>query len=168
MKVRVNKGKARGFVEAPPSKSMAHRLLICAGLADGTSEIEGIADSQDILATLDCLKALGTVCERVNGASDTMKITGVGSKIWGCRKKRILNCRESGSTLRFLCPCVSSRRENRSLGEACGSWKGLWMSMKSSVQNGDSCFAGTQANSRWKDPLRQGLSKLPAIYPASL
>lgn len=117
MKVRVNKGKARGFVEAPPSKSMAHRLLICAGLADGTSEIEGIADSQDILATLDCLKALGTVCERVNGASDTMKITGVGSKIWGCRKKRILNCRESGSTLRFFVPlCLLSEGESELRG----------------------------------------------------
>ena len=35
MKVSISKGTAKGFVEAPPSKSMAHRLLICAGLAEG-------------------------------------------------------------------------------------------------------------------------------------
>jgi 3-phosphoshikimate 1-carboxyvinyltransferase len=44
---------------APPSKSMAHRLLICAALAEGTSVIRNIELSQDILATIDCLKALG-------------------------------------------------------------------------------------------------------------
>ena len=65
MKIKINKGKAKGFVEAPPSKSMAHRLLICAGLSDGISEIQGIAESQDILATLDCLRALGAQWERV-------------------------------------------------------------------------------------------------------
>lgn len=109
MKVKINKGKARGFVEAPPSKSMAHRLLICAGLADGISEIEGIAESQDILATIDCLSALGAVCEKMEGAEQVLKVTGAGDKLWECGGKRILNCRESGSTLRFFVPlCLIS------------------------------------------------------------
>lgn len=50
---------AHGRMTAPPSKSMAHRLLICAALAEGTSVIRNIELSQDILATIDCLKALG-------------------------------------------------------------------------------------------------------------
>ena len=53
MKVEILKGSAKGFVEAPPSKSMAHRMLICAGLSKGTSIVHGIADSNDVLATID-------------------------------------------------------------------------------------------------------------------
>ena len=112
MKVKINKGKARGSVEAPPSKSMAHRLLICAGLSDGISEIEGIAESQDVLATIDCLPALGAVCERKQGAGQVLKVTGAGKRLWDCGKKKVLNCRESGSTLRFFVPlCLSSGGE---------------------------------------------------------
>lgn len=109
MKVKIKKGKARGWVEAPPSKSMAHRLLICAGLADGVSEIEGVAESQDVLATIDCLSALGAVCERKQGANQVLTVTGAGKELWDCGEKRILNCRESGSTLRFFVPlCLIS------------------------------------------------------------
>ena len=59
MKIQINRGTARGWVCAPPSKSMAHRVLICAGLASGTSVLRGISDSEDMFATLDCLTALG-------------------------------------------------------------------------------------------------------------
>ena len=59
MKLQINPGTARGRVTAPPSKSMAHRMMICAGLAAGTSVLQGISDSQDMQATLDCLAALG-------------------------------------------------------------------------------------------------------------
>ena len=54
---------------APPSKSMAHRLLICAALAEGTSVIRNIELSQDILATIDCLKALGADVSCEDGKS---------------------------------------------------------------------------------------------------
>ena len=60
MKVTINpQGHITGTVKAPPSKSMAHRALICAGLAEGKSVIDNIAASEDILATIDCLRALG-------------------------------------------------------------------------------------------------------------
>ena len=59
MTVTILPSKANGKIEAPPSKSMAHRLLICAGLAGGTSVIQNIDFSEDILATIDCLRALG-------------------------------------------------------------------------------------------------------------
>ena len=59
MNVLIQPGTARGSVAAPPSKSMAHRLLICAALAEGESLVRGVDPSQDILATADCLTALG-------------------------------------------------------------------------------------------------------------
>ena len=49
----------RGTVTAPPSKSDVHRAIICAALAKGESVVSPVAYSQDILATLDCIKALG-------------------------------------------------------------------------------------------------------------
>ena len=99
MNVTIHPGKAVGTVAAPPSKSMAHRLLICAGLARGTSRITGIADSDDILATLDCLRALGAVCDL---EADAVTVTGMDLRT--AVPAQPLCCRESGSTLRFLIP----------------------------------------------------------------
>ena len=48
-----------GTIDAPPSKSMAHRYLIGAALSNGISKISGVDYSEDILASIDCLKALG-------------------------------------------------------------------------------------------------------------
>ena len=99
MNVSILPGKAVGTVAAPPSKSMAHRLLICAGLADGTSRITGLDYNEDILATLDCLRALGAVCTVEN---DT--VTVVGADLRNAAPTQPLCCRESGSTLRFFIP----------------------------------------------------------------
>lgn len=99
MKVKIEKGFLRGEINAPPSKSMAHRLLICAGLSEGESIIKNVAFSEDILATLDCLKAMGA--ETVMG-EDFVKIKGISpSEI---TERRIFPARESGSTLRFFIP----------------------------------------------------------------
>lgn len=107
MKVKIQKGTARGYVDAPPSKSMAHRMLICAGLSEGTSQIEGIAESEDILATLDCLKSIGAKYQK---QGDCVNITGVDLK--QIKPQTKLNCRESGSTLRFFIPiCLISGEE---------------------------------------------------------
>ena len=51
MNVLIQPGTARGTVAAPPSKSMAHRLLICAALSEGESTVYGVDRSEDILAT---------------------------------------------------------------------------------------------------------------------
>ncbi|MBR2327093.1 MAG: 3-phosphoshikimate 1-carboxyvinyltransferase [Clostridia bacterium] len=90
---------ARGTVFAPPSKSMAHRLLISAGLSAKKSTVRGVAPSQDVLATLDCLKALGAdFCYE----NDTVTISGIN--ISSVPDGAVLNCRECGSTLRFFIP----------------------------------------------------------------
>lgn len=73
MRLRIEKGRASGAVQAPPSKSMAHRLLICAGLSDGVCRVHGVSESQDMLATMDCLEALGVRCER---QGDTVTVYG--------------------------------------------------------------------------------------------
>ena len=94
----IEKGTAYGRVEAPPSKSVSHRYLICGSLSGG-SVIENVAFSEDIKATLNCLKALGADYG-IDGS--TVKIGGISpDKVI---KSTELFCNESGSTLRFLIP----------------------------------------------------------------
>ncbi len=94
----IEKGTAYGRVEAPPSKSVSHRYLICGALSGG-SVIENVAFSEDIKATLNCLSALGAEYE-IDGS--TVKTGGISpDKAVKCAE---LFCNESGSTLRFLIP----------------------------------------------------------------
>ena len=95
----IRPGHPSGTVKAPPSKSMAHRLLICAGLSEGSSRISGVDLNEDILATIDCLRALGATC-RVDG--DTVTVCGADPR--KAKPTQTLCCRESGSTLRFFIP----------------------------------------------------------------
>lgn len=106
MKAVIYKSAAKGTVNAPPSKSMAHRLLICAGLAAGESLIKNVELSEDIKATMDCLRALGADCVYDKGTV-TVKGTGAISPVDS------LNCRECGSTLRFFLPvCLLSDKRS--------------------------------------------------------
>ena len=99
MNVTVLPGYASGTVTAPPSKSMAHRLLISAALAKGESVIHGIEGSDDVKATVDCLRALGAEC-RIEG--NAAHVRGVDAM--HARPLSHLCTKESGSTLRFLIP----------------------------------------------------------------
>lgn len=105
MIVKIKPSLPKGTVKAPPSKSMAHRLLICAGLSKGESVIENVAYSEDILATIDCLEALGA---KVSKQGDTVYINGADPKSFG---GGIFPCRESGSTLRFFIPIAMLSKE---------------------------------------------------------
>lgn len=96
MKRRIEKGQAQGVINAPPSKSFAHRLLISGALSNGNCTIDGITDSVDMKATLSCIETLG--CEFTK-TGDTVSI--IGNKKTG---NRVFNCYESGSTLRFFIP----------------------------------------------------------------
>lgn len=98
MQITICPSKAVGTATAPPSKSVAHRALICGALTDGC-RIENCGDSQDIEATLRCLKALGAVVERGHGF---VRIFGLDP--YNIPKNVTLDCGESGSTLRFLLP----------------------------------------------------------------
>lgn len=107
MDVIVYPGKLRGTVKAPPSKSLAHRALICAALTDGTSQIEGISESEDMHATIRCIRALGASVER---AGNSVTITGVFAQGVRPANKALLDCGESGSTFRFFAACGVSIR----------------------------------------------------------
>ena len=89
---------AKGTVAAPPSKSMGHRMLLCAGLSGGPCTVTGIAPSQDMMATLDCLSAMGV---EYDWQGD--KVTLRGGDVFSSPKE-VVSCRESGSTLRFFVP----------------------------------------------------------------
>lgn len=99
MRVKIKPSRATGSIKAPPSKSMAHRLLISAAMCDGVSQVHGISSCEDVLATLDCLSALGIKTEQ-NG--DTVTVYGKNPR--EATPTDALRCRESGSTLRFMIP----------------------------------------------------------------
>lgn len=90
--------RLHGRIDAPPSKSMAHRYLICASLSGQRCTISGIDYSDDILASIDALSALGAKIT-VDGGSVTVDPTGFMKA-----ENIIFSCKESGSTLRFLIP----------------------------------------------------------------
>ena len=99
MNVTIFPSIARGTVKAPASKSVAHRMMIGAALARGESVLRGVEESEDMLATLDCLRALGAQATLKNGM---LTVRGVGGDL--SRSTGIFPCRESGSTLRFFVP----------------------------------------------------------------
>lgn len=97
-RICIKSGILNGTVSMPPSKSAAHRAIICAGLAKGKSVIVPVDMSDDIKATIECMKVLGAETE-LNG--DVLTVDG--SNVF--KKKEVkLDCGESGSTLRFLVP----------------------------------------------------------------
>ena len=90
--------KLGGKISAPPSKSMAHRYLIGAALSKEKCTLSGVDYSEDILASIDCLKALGAEIDTYND------IVTIKPDCFMKTEAPVLECRESGSTLRFLLP----------------------------------------------------------------
>ena len=106
MKATFEPFKLNGRIDAPPSKSMAHRYLIGAALSGEKCVISGVDYSEDILATIDCLKSLGA---EIRIENDTVTI--IGDNFMNS-KYSVLDCRESGSTLRFFIPlalCIGEK-----------------------------------------------------------
>lgn len=101
MTVTIQPGPVSGALAAIPSKSAAHRLLICAALGDRPALVVCDKESQDIAATIRCLTGLGAEIHR----------EGAAYRVTPIRRDQIpnpctLDCGESGSTLRFLLPVV--------------------------------------------------------------
>lgn len=106
MKATFKPCRLKGRINAPPSKSMAHRYLIGAALTKEKCVISGVDYSEDILATIDCLKALGV------GISIEKDSVTVNPASFIKTPLTALDCRESGSTLRFFIPlalCAGAR-----------------------------------------------------------
>ena len=108
MNLTITPTKLQGAITPPPSKSQAHRLLIAAALGEGVSVITGLGDSQDIAATRRCLTALGAGIEDLG--ENTVRVHGLGGASAAAGPASILDCGESGSTLRFLIPVALAVR----------------------------------------------------------
>lgn len=104
MDVTIVPGTLKGAATPPPSKSQAHRLILAAALSGGVSTLSNVDFSQDIEATLGCLSALGTGVERLDKGQ--VKLHGLGNSIPQAGPIPVLDCGESGSTLRFLIPAA--------------------------------------------------------------
>ena len=101
--VKISPCRLNGVVRAIPSKSQAHRALICAALADKPTTIECEGGSEDITATADCLSALEAKIER---EPDVYIVRPLKRKDNG--NIASLPCGESGSTFRFMLPIVGA------------------------------------------------------------
>lgn len=101
MNITIYPGKLTGTVAAIPSKSQAHRLLICSAFADRTTELFCPETNRDIEATVACLNALGATISRTEDGYVIDPVKGIPSTA-------TLDCSESGSTLRFLLPVVGA------------------------------------------------------------
>lgn len=110
--VKITPGKLKGEVKIPPSKSMAHRAVICASLSNGKSKITNIEYSDDIIATINAMRALGSEIEIFD---DHLEIDG--SRVFSKNVGEI-DCNESGSTLRFMVPlAIAKEAEMRFIGK---------------------------------------------------
>lgn len=102
MDISIKPSVLSGRLSIPASKSCAHRSIICAALADGESKLSGVTMSKDIEATIGAMTALGAEFI-VNGSDITVK--GMGSRTAG---SSVIDCNESGSTLRFIIPIAAA------------------------------------------------------------
>ncbi len=98
--ITINPARLSGKIKVPPSKSFAHRAVISAFLSGAECKVNNLNLSEDLLATLSCIKALGAEVE-FDEEKCVATISGNDSPL---PKKIRLDCRESGSTLRFFIP----------------------------------------------------------------
>ena len=102
MDIRITPQMLKGKILVPPSKSISHRALIAAALADGESKIYNLLDCVDITdATIGALTALGAEIEQCDGYT---RVKGIGK----APTEAYIDCHESGSTLRFIMPIAAA------------------------------------------------------------
>ena len=101
MDITISPGKLSGIINIIPSKSQAHRLLICAAFADQPTTLICPETSRDMDATAECLNALGAKISRTTDGYHIIPATEIPS----CAH---LYCHDSGSTLRFLLPVAGA------------------------------------------------------------
>ena len=101
MDVTISPRRLAGELTVIPSKSQAHRLLICAAFSDNPTLLQCSETNRDIEATADCLAALGARIIRTDSSYTVFPVETVP-------ERAVLNCRESGSTLRFLLPVAGA------------------------------------------------------------
>ncbi|MBS9775648.1 MAG: 3-phosphoshikimate 1-carboxyvinyltransferase [Fusobacterium sp.] len=127
-KILIKNKKLVGEITPPPSKSILHRYIIASSLAEGVSKISNINFSEDILATIEAMKKLGANIERKN---NSLIIEGInnfnsfneGEDFFNSQENNIIDCNESGSTLRFLIPLFLARKNKIQFTGKAGLFK---------------------------------------------
>ncbi len=108
MDIKITPKKLSGKIEAISSKSDAHRVMIAAALSATATDIKLNILSRDMKATADCLENMGA---KIDMSGDTMHIEPIKTP----KDNALINCAESGSTLRFLLPVVSALCKNATI-----------------------------------------------------
>ena len=106
MDIKITPSKLSGKLIVPPSKSISHRMLICAAFCDGTTHIDNLLECMDLHATINALTALGA---KINCKDGSYDITGITQP----SEKAAVDCFESGSTLRFMIRLSAVKRNLR-------------------------------------------------------
>lgn len=102
-KLKLEPAIISGKVKIPPSKSFAHRALLCAALGGGNVKIYNFSESRDMVATENFLSAMGLECEEENGTGLFVKKVRELTN-----EPKTVDCIESGSTLRFVIPIAAA------------------------------------------------------------
>ena len=105
MKALIHSADLKGVIPAIASKSFAHRLLIAAALADQPTVVHCPLRSEDILATVRVLSALGA---EIVDQGDRFDVTPITMSRRGLQTNALLDCGESGTTARFILPIIAA------------------------------------------------------------
>lgn len=108
-KVDIQPMTIAGCVTVPPSKSISHRAVICAGLSSQHSSVSNLIYSDDIKASIAAMKQFGMIVESETLDSDRYTLELINPKMANPAEKPVttpetIDCHESGSTIRFLMP----------------------------------------------------------------
>ncbi len=101
MDITITPRTLQGEIEIIPSKSQAHRILICAAFADGPTDLICPTFNRDMEATIGCLRSFGAEIRKTSFGCQIIPVSALP-------EKATLNCEESGSTLRFLLPVAGA------------------------------------------------------------
>ena len=99
---------ARGRIAVPGDKSITHRALMLAALTDGVCRFDGALSAGDTRATASCLRALGITVSPLSDGR-TVSVQGRGLRAFR-RPAKVLDCRNSGTTVRLLMGLLSAHR----------------------------------------------------------
>ena len=149
-----------GTVNIPPSKSAAHRAMLCAALAEGRSVLSPIELSNDMKATINAIEALGA---KAFLSGDTLTIDGIGGRLGDASGEPVeINCIESGSTLRFIIPIACAAGINgRFIGEGTLVSRPIGLYSELLPQAGVECISQGGLPLVCKGKLRPGNYKIP-------
>lgn len=112
MNIEIKPEETGGEIFVPPSKSISHRAIMAAALANGTSRIDHVLMSEDVRATIEAVKSFGADIAVEQESEDGLFTVLVTGNPKPEARDCLVNCEESGSTVRFILPIIAIDAEN--------------------------------------------------------